>query len=86
MPAPGLAQCDECFVHVQLRVRAHTGPAGTFQVDAGGYTGTLNATGNWWGAITGPTTTANPGGTGQTIADPAPGRRFPAVAGVRSGR
>ncbi|HEX5166529.1 MAG TPA: right-handed parallel beta-helix repeat-containing protein, partial [Thermomicrobiales bacterium] len=48
----------------------YTGPSGAFGVDAGGYTGILNATGNWWGSSTGPTTAANPGGTGLTLSDP----------------
>lgn len=32
-----------------------------------GYSGNLDATANWWGSISGPTTAANPGGTGQTL-------------------
>jgi hypothetical protein len=40
-------------------------------LDPGGYTGTLNATGNYWGAATGPTSPNNPGGTGSGIDDPA---------------
>jgi hypothetical protein len=40
------------------------------EVDAGAYSGTLDATFNWWGAATGPTTSNNPVGTGQTIVDP----------------
>ncbi|HKB05407.1 MAG TPA: right-handed parallel beta-helix repeat-containing protein, partial [Gemmataceae bacterium] len=51
-------------------VAGYTGPAGVFQLDPGQYTGPLNATGNWWGDITGPTTPANPGGAGQTLTDP----------------
>src|SRR5262249_53399848 len=39
--------------------------------DAGtGYTGTLNAMCNWWGAISGPTIASNPGGLGQSLVDP----------------
>jgi hypothetical protein len=32
-----------------------------------GYTGTLNATRNWWGNVNGPTNAANTGGTGTTV-------------------
>jgi hypothetical protein len=42
------------------------------QVDAGAYTpGILNAENNWWGSPTGPTSTNNPGGTGDKVIDPA---------------
>lgn len=34
------------------------------------YSGVLNASGNWWGSATGPTTPNNPGGRGTTITDP----------------
>jgi hypothetical protein len=37
---------------------------------AGSYTGTLDATQNYWGSSTGPTTPNNPGGTGDKIVDP----------------
>jgi hypothetical protein len=46
------------------------GSAG-LEVDAGAYTGTLNATLDWWGAASGPTVASNPGGTGQAIVDPS---------------
>jgi parallel beta-helix repeat protein len=36
-------------------------------VDAGGHTGPVNATCNWWGSATGPTNVGNPGGTGDTV-------------------
>jgi len=36
---------------------------------AGGHTGTLDATNNWWGSPTGPTIASNPGGTGDKIID-----------------
>jgi hypothetical protein len=49
-------------------ISGYTGPSGTVQVD--NYTGTLDATCNWWGAISGPSTAANPGGLGQTLVDP----------------
>jgi nitrous oxidase accessory protein NosD len=39
-------------------------------VDAGTYTGILNAENNWWGNATGPTIGSNPGGTGDAIVDP----------------
>jgi uncharacterized repeat protein (TIGR01451 family) len=52
----------------QNSIAGYTGPAGIFQVD--NYSGTLNATNNWWGSATGPTTPNNPGGTGQTLGDP----------------
>jgi parallel beta-helix repeat protein len=51
-------------------ISGYTGPAGTFQLDAGAYTGSLSATANWWGDISGPTTAANPGGSGATLVDP----------------
>jgi hypothetical protein len=38
-------------------------------IEAGGYTGTLNAENNWWGATTGPTGASNPGGTGDALID-----------------
>jgi hypothetical protein len=41
------------------------------QVDAGAYSpGILNAESNWWGSSTGPTSTNNPGGTGDKVIDP----------------
>jgi len=48
-------------------------PTAGLEIDAapGAYTGTLDATNNWWGSPTGPTTPANPGGTGDAIIDPA---------------
>src|SRR5438132_3602157 len=52
----------------QNSIAGYTGPAGTFQVD--NYSGTLDASNNWWGSATGPTTPNNPGGTGQSIVDP----------------
>lgn len=39
-------------------------------VDHSAYTGTLAASYNWWGSATGPTNSANPGGTGQAIVEP----------------
>jgi len=41
------------------------------RLDPGGYSGTLNATGNYWGAATGPTSPNNPGGTGSVLDDAA---------------
>ena len=40
------------------------------EVEAGSYTGILNAVNNWWGSPTGPTSPANPGGTGDAVVDP----------------
>ena len=40
------------------------------EVATGTYTGVLNAENNWWNNPTGPTTPANPGGTGDKIIDP----------------
>jgi nitrous oxidase accessory protein NosD len=40
------------------------------QVDAGSYTGILNAVNNWWGSATGPVNPSNPGGTGNAVIDP----------------
>jgi len=37
--------------------------------DSGGYTGSLEATENWWGSATGPTIAGNPGGMGDRILD-----------------
>ena len=37
---------------------------------AGAYTGTLFAQYTWWGLTSGPTIASNPGGQGQTLADP----------------
>jgi hypothetical protein len=37
---------------------------------AGAYTGTLDASKNWWGDISGPTIATNSGGSGQKINDP----------------
>jgi parallel beta-helix repeat protein len=34
------------------------------------YSGILNASGNYWGAVTGPTNANNPGGTGSNLDDP----------------
>ena len=42
----------------------------TIDSGAGAYTGTLDATDDWWGSASGPTTPANPGGTGDKIIDP----------------
>jgi fibronectin-binding autotransporter adhesin len=36
---------------------------------AGAYTGTLDASGNWWGSASGPAIASNPGGTGDKIID-----------------
>ena len=48
-------------------------PTAGIEIDAtaGAYTGTLNAELNWWGTPTGPTSPANPGGTGDVVTDPA---------------
>ena len=44
--------------------------AGILDLGAGdGYTGTLDLSGNWWGAVTGPTFAGNPGGTGEPLAN-----------------
>ena len=40
------------------------------EVETASYTGTFNATNNWWGSATGPTIATNPGGTGDAIIDP----------------
>lgn len=49
-------------------VSGYTGAAGAFQVD--NYTGTLDASKNWWGDLSGPTIASNVGGLGQRIVDP----------------
>jgi SdrD B-like domain/Right handed beta helix region/Carboxypeptidase regulatory-like domain/FG-GAP-like repeat/Prealbumin-like fold domain len=42
--------------------------AGIADVGAGpGYTGALDLTANWWGDVTGPTSAANPGGSGTAL-------------------
>ena len=45
-------------------------PTAGIEVDAGSYTGTLDAKRNFWGSPTGPNTPKNPGGTGDKIIDP----------------
>jgi hypothetical protein len=45
-------------------------PTAGLNLAAGAYTGTLDATNNWWGSPTGPTTPRNPGGRGDAIIDP----------------
>jgi parallel beta-helix repeat protein len=40
-------------------------------LDPNGYVGALNASGDFWGAATGPTDPSNPGGTGGVVTDPA---------------
>ena len=58
---------------VTARCNSITGNAGAgLEIDsaAGAFTGTLNATFNWWDSSTGPTIASNPGGTGESIVDP----------------
>jgi hypothetical protein len=43
--------------------------AAALRLDPGGYSGALNATGNYWGAATGPTSPINSGGTGAVLDD-----------------
>jgi hypothetical protein len=43
--------------------------AAGLRLDPGGYSGMLNASGNYWGAATGPTSPNNPGGTGSVLDD-----------------
>ena len=38
-----------------------------YNVQIENYSGTFDATCNWWGSATGPTTSGNPGGTGSSI-------------------
>src|SRR6185437_5573079 len=40
-------------------------------LDLNGYSGLLNASGNFWGSATGPASPNNPGGTGESIDDPS---------------
>jgi uncharacterized repeat protein (TIGR01451 family) len=48
-----------------------TGYSGAgLELDAGAYSGPLDAELNWWGSPTGPTIASNPGGTGEEIVDP----------------
>ncbi len=62
----GTGSPDATNVRFNLNsISGYTGPAGTFEVD--NYTGTLDASCNWWGAISGPTVASNSGGLGQTI-------------------
>ncbi|HVX12146.1 MAG TPA: DUF4214 domain-containing protein [Pirellulales bacterium] len=51
-------------------VSGYTGASGAFAIDAGAYTGTLDASKDWWGDVSGPTIASNVGGLGQTIVDP----------------
>ncbi len=46
-------------------------PVAGLALDAGQYTGPLNAENNYWGNPSGPSIASNPGGTGVTIVDPA---------------
>ncbi|HEY7157963.1 MAG TPA: hypothetical protein VH575_28660, partial [Gemmataceae bacterium] len=46
-----------------------SGFATGLRLDPGGYSGTLNATANFWGAATGPTSPFNPGGSGVKLDD-----------------
>jgi hypothetical protein len=46
-----------------------SGFATGLRLDPGGYSGTLNATANYWGAATGPASPNNPGGTGVVLDD-----------------
>lgn len=43
--------------------------AAGLRLDPSGYSGTLDGTGNYWGAATGPTNPNNPGGTGSALDD-----------------
>lgn len=57
-------------------------------VDAGSTTATVDAECNWWGSATGPTSTSNPGGTGEEVvgnADFTPWLIAPAPGGACAG-
>ena len=59
---------------ITVRCNSVSGNANAgFEIDAGAgqYTGSLGAAFNWWGSATGPTIASNPGGSGQTLVDPA---------------
>src|SRR5262249_14883757 len=57
--------------NVSFNFNSLTGYASNgIELVAGNYSGAFDATGTWWGAVTGPTTAANPGGAGAVIADP----------------
>lgn len=57
-------------------------------VDPGSTTATVDATCNWWGSSTGPTSTSNPGGTGEEVVGDAnftPWLLAPAPGGLCAG-
>lgn len=60
------------LVNANKNIEAHLNnivgyAAAGLYVDAGGHTGPVNATCNWWGSATGPTNAANPPGTGDLV-------------------
>ena len=66
-------------IHVSFGVNSNISASGNniagnltsgLEVATGTYTGVLKAENNWWNSPSGPTTPANPGGTGDAIVDP----------------
>ncbi len=56
--------------NISLNDNSISGYAGNGLNILNGYTGSLDASNNYWGSSTGPTSPNNPGGTGETIVDP----------------
>jgi hypothetical protein len=71
----GIKVDDPFAVGANTGVTAHTNcivgnTVAGLELTAGGHSGTLNATSNWWGSATGPMIASNPSGTGDKIIDP----------------
>src|SRR5205807_773919 len=66
----GLGSNNNPNSNISLNDNSISGYGGAGIDLVGGYAGSLDASNNWWGSATGPTTPSNPGGSGQTIVDP----------------
>jgi Ca2+-binding RTX toxin-like protein len=66
---PGVGAQDNA-ISATINFNSFTGnTTALFRSTLGAGSTTIDATGNWWGHISGPTTAANPGGQGQAIND-----------------